>query len=343
MPASTIPGVRVLAPPPPLDLEPGPQPRFSVLIPAYQAAATIGAAVESALAQVPAPHEVIVVDDGSTDDTAGAVQRFGDRVVLLQRPNRGPAAARNAGVAVASGDFVVLLDADDAYEPGRLRALSDLAVARPDLDIVCTDALLDVDGEVVGTIFEHTGFPVEDQSAEILARNFVVVPAVKRDRLLAVGGFDEALRRGEDWDCWIRLLHAGARAGAVAEPLLRYRIGGPSLSADRVSDLRARLEVLGRAGRMDLSGAERAVLVPSMSKVRRATLLAEAEQGLREHRRDARRRALRVALGAGMGVATRGRALAAALAPRLAARRLELIEEATGHSYMRRSRPGRSS
>jgi glycosyltransferase involved in cell wall biosynthesis len=334
--------VRVLAPPPPPDLEVGSPPTFSVVIPAYQAAATVGEAVDSVLTQVPAPHEVIVVDDGSTDDTSAVLLARAGEVAVLQCPHRGPSASRNAGIGAATGDFVALLDADDVYEPGRLGAFTELATRRPDLDILATDALLEVDGEVVGTIFEHTGFPVEEQAAEILTRSFLVSPAIRRERLLAAGGFDESLRIGEDWDCWIRLLHGGARAGAVGEPLLRYRIGGPSLSADHVAGLRARLEILERAGRQALSAPERLAFRRAIPGYRRSALLAEAEQALVEGRPEARRLAMRVALSPDVGLATRFRGLGASVAPRVARRRLAHIEATTGQSYVRRPRPSRS-
>ena len=96
-------------------------PTFSVIIPTYNAAATLGRAVESVLAQDCPAQEVIVVDDGSSDETAATVAAFGDRVRYLFQPNAGVSAARNAGVAVATGDWLAFLDADDWYYPERLR------------------------------------------------------------------------------------------------------------------------------------------------------------------------------------------------------------------------------
>ncbi len=100
------------------------QPTFSVVIAAYQAAEFIGNAIESALAQEPPPLEVIVSDDGSTDDLAAAAARFGDAVRLIRIEHGGKAAAKNAGAAVARGDFLAFLDADDRYLPGRLKAIA---------------------------------------------------------------------------------------------------------------------------------------------------------------------------------------------------------------------------
>ena len=100
---------RFLAPPPERPAEPGPPPSFSVIIAAYQAAHTIGEAVESALEQTSPPHEVIVCDDGSTDDLAGTLTPYGGRIVLLRKENGGAASARNVALRAASGEFVAQL------------------------------------------------------------------------------------------------------------------------------------------------------------------------------------------------------------------------------------------
>src|SRR5919106_6197910 len=105
-----------VAPPPSAGaVEPGPVPTFSVLVPAYQAAETIGEALDSALGQTAPPLEVIVCDDGSTDDLDGALASYTERIVLLRKQKGGAASARNAAARAASGDFVALLDADDEY------------------------------------------------------------------------------------------------------------------------------------------------------------------------------------------------------------------------------------
>ncbi len=315
----------------------GRQPTFSVIIAAYQAAATVLQAVMSALSQTVAPLEVIVVDDGSTDGTDAVLAPWQERITYLHQPNRGPAAARNAAIRRATGDFVVVLDADDVYEPGRIEALTDLAVKRPDLDILTTDAFLEVNGDVAGTFFEYTRFPEADQACEIFFRCFLFAPAVKRLRMIEVGGFDETLRVAEDWDCWIRLLHSGSVAGATMKPLIRYRIGHESLTADHVNSLRARLTVLDRASRLDLSPEERGALECAHRDHRRTALLAEMEHALRHQRPDARRWAIEIARCRDVRLITRMRGLAAALAPGLAARRLAHIEANTGYSYTKRS------
>jgi glycosyltransferase involved in cell wall biosynthesis len=314
---------QILTPSPAARIEPGPAPTFSVVVAVYQAEATVADAIESALGQTLAPLEVVVVDDGSSDGTGAALEPYLDRITYVRRENGGAAAASNMAFAHARGDFVVILDADDVYEPARIEALSTLASARPDLDLLTTDAYLEARGQVVGRFFSSTPFAVADQRLHILERCFLACPAVRREALLDAGGFDESLRIGYDWECWIRLLHRGSAAGAVDEPLLRYRVGGPSLTSDRVAALRSRERVLALAARLDLSPDERFVLERFLRRRRRAAALVEAEQAIRERRRDARTRALRAALTPGTSLAPRAKSLAAAAAPGLAARRLK--------------------
>ena len=330
----------ILAPPAPPGLEPGGAPTFSILIAAYQASGSIAAAVDSAIHQTAPAHEVIVVDDGSTDGTRERLAQYRDRIVYVRQDNRGASAASNLGVRRATGDFVSILDADDVYEPQRLEALAELAVARPDLDILMTDAQLEVEGEIVGRFYERTPFEIDHQRLAIFERCFVAWPAVRRSRFIELGGFDESLRIGYDWECWIRMLHAGCRAGGIDEPLLRYRISGhESLTDDRVAALQSRVRVLEVAARLDLAGDEREQLEVFLRRRRRRVLLAEAEQALRAHGPDARRTALAVAFASAMPLQVRLKALAAAIAPRVAARRLAVLEARTGMTRIKRNLP----
>ena len=330
----------IVAPAPPDDLQPGPVPTFSIITPAYQAAATIVETVESALAQTVPAHEIVVIDDGSTDGTADVLSPYRDRIVYVHQENRGTPAALNAGVRAATGDFVSILDADDVYEPERIAALTELAQARPDLDILATDAYLEVNGAVTARFYDATPFAGERQTVEIVDRCFIAWPAVRRSTLLEHGGYDESLKIAHDWECYLRLLFHGSRAGAVDEPLMRYRIRGTgSLTDDRVEALRDRVRMLEGAVLLDPPAEERRAIEHHLELRRRQVLLAETEQALRSHRPDARRRSLALAAASGLPVGTRARALAAAVAPGLAARRLAALERQTGHSYAKRALP----
>ena len=207
-----------------------------MLIRTYQAADSVTEAVQSALNQTVPPFEVVVYDDGSTDGTEDVLSPYRDRIVYVRGENAGAAEAFNRGAEVARGDFVVVLDADDAFESQRIEALAELASARPDLDIVTTDASWESNGRVIGRFNGNANpFEVENQRAAILDRCFIGWPAVRRSAVIAVGGQDTAVEVAADWDCWIRMILGGSKAGSVDEPLLRYRLRQGSVSSDRLS------------------------------------------------------------------------------------------------------------
>ena len=313
-------------------------PTFSVVIATRNAAGSIPEAVESALTQTLPPLEVIVSDDGSIDSTAEAVDPYRNRITYLRNEHGGVAAARNAALELARGEFFAVLDADDRYLPERLEALGELAMARPDLDLLCTDALLEHEGRVVGTFGEDCSFAVEDQRAASRERCFCAWPAGRHTTLVAAGGFDESLRTGSDWECAIRLLFRGAVVGLVDEPLYSYRVHGRSLTADRVRTLNDRVAFLEQAGRSyALDPTERAALARSLRRQRAALVLTEAEAALRGQTRDARRRALAAARSPGVATRSRIAAAAAVIAPRTAARALARSQ----HSRLGRSIPRR--
>lgn len=313
----------VVAPPPAGPLTPLQQPpSFSIVITAYEAAATIAAAVRSALEQTHPAHEVIVVDDGSKDDLAGALAPFEGQIKVVRKQNGGGASARNAGVAAAAGEFMAILDADDAYQPRRLEALAGLATARPDLDLLTTDARFVVDGEGVGSFSAHNPFAAGDQRTAIFANCFVGGwPAVRLSRLAEVGGFDEQMRIAYDWDCWLRLILHGAGAGLVDEPLYDYVLHSGSLASSRVASLWERVRLLEKAAASpDLQPGEQEPLAAAIAWRRREAVREETRAVLDGAMPRARLRAL---LGEG-AIGPRERALAglALFAPPLARRLL---------------------
>lgn len=206
-------------------------PRFSVLIPAYQAAKTIRRAVESALQQDFDPQhvEVIVCDDGSTDDLAGALDdllRREPRLRLIRRLiNGGVSVATNRAARDARGEFLVKLDADDEWRGDRLREMARLLDRHPSLDLVTTDAIVvDLDGSRHRYYQQRPAFPPPArQRREIIARNFLFGSAAIRRRALdRIGGFDEAAPHQGEYECWIRLILSGSVAGLVNQPLAIY-------------------------------------------------------------------------------------------------------------------------
>jgi glycosyltransferase involved in cell wall biosynthesis len=317
----------ILAPPAPrVPLEPGPTPTFSVIIAAYQSASSIAEAIDSVLTQTHPPREIVVCDDGSTDGLERALEPYRDTIVFLRQENRGPAAARNAAAHVASGEFVSILDADDVFLPHYLEAMADIASQRRDLDILTSDAYLEVDGRIIGRYYPAIArFVVGDQRRGAIHNHFIFgLASLRRDRLLAIGGFDESLRRSVDRDCFLQMILAGAKAGLVDEPLARYRLREGSVSANRAASVRDEVAILEKAAtHPTFTDDERAFLERELRVKRAETRLVLAEAAIRRRESDRRSRALDVAfrdLPPGFGFRTRVKAVAAAVAPSLAGR-----------------------
>jgi glycosyltransferase involved in cell wall biosynthesis len=219
-------------------------PAFSVVIPAYNSAATIEITVASVLAQKRADLELIVVDDGSTDDTRdriAAVAERDPRVSLFAQANQGTAAARNAGIARANGPLISFIDHDDLWLPGYLAGMAAPLERVPDAGFAYTDAyLLDDRRRAIRrrTSFEHyPGVPpppsAPDQLLMLIETNFVMSSTMVPAAVLAeVGGFAAEIRGADDWDLWLRIVASGRPAVAASEPLLVQRDHPASQSKD---------------------------------------------------------------------------------------------------------------
>jgi glycosyltransferase involved in cell wall biosynthesis len=306
----------LLAPDPERPVEPGAVPSFSIIIAAYQAAAFIADAVESALAQTLPVREIIVCDDGSTDDLEAALAPYRHDLTVVRQENRGPGAAKNAAAREASGDFLAILDADDAYLPTRLEALGAAAAARPDLDILVTDAFLEINGQAIRRAYDETwSFETKDQRSAILDRCFILGhAAVRRERFFAVNGFDSERRTVDDWELWMRMIFDGSRAGLVSEPLSRYRVRAGSVSTNLGGVLAGGIRSLERmALRSDLSQHERMILKRSLDRQRRELALVMAREALRTGQPGVRRRLARIAVSPGYGLRTRVKVAGSAL------------------------------
>ncbi len=206
--------------------------RLSVVIPAFNAATTIRSAVRSTLSQTVPVLEVIVVDDGSTDETAEAVAGIEDpRVRLVSRANGGPAAARNAGIAAARGDWVAFLDSDDLWLPRYVETATAALSAAPNPGFAYTDAYVFHAGRgqvKQGSAMDALDPPPPDRAsflAALLRRNFVFTSAaVPATVLSAVGGYDESLALSEEYDLWLRILIAGFDPVWMGGRLAIYRM-----------------------------------------------------------------------------------------------------------------------
>lgn len=211
---------------------------FSVIIPAYQAGATIRRAVESALTQTLPPHEIIVCDDGSTDSTAEILTSYDDRVRVITQSNHGLSAARNAAGRASTGDWVVLLDADDEWLPTRLERLAEAIDGDPDVDIVTTDAIVRTPGRPDTRFYATNRFPNKEEQAEAILDwgSIFAGAAIRRSVLEENDWFTVGLPHDSEWEAWVRLLWAGSRAALVDEPLAIYHNhDGPRLSDRRIA------------------------------------------------------------------------------------------------------------
>lgn len=221
--------------------------KVTIIIPCFGHARLLPRAIESALCQTYSPVEIIVVDDGSPDDTSEVALRYSQRgVKLVRQTNAGLSAARNAGVAKASGDWLVFLDADDSLEPRFAERM--IARANEQLaDVVVCQwrRLEEKDGRATHLMdVPECGCQV---AAQLRFQNVAAVNShLVRRSALPTPAFDRVLRSHEDWDLWARLVRAGARFAVLREPLANVHIQCGSMSSH--SDVMAvtALEVLRR-------------------------------------------------------------------------------------------------
>ena len=223
-------------------------PLVSVVIPTYNYGRYVGETVESALAQTYPHVEILVVDDGSTDDTRQRLAAYGNRLRYLYQENRGLSAARNAGIRAAQGEFVALLDSDDLWLPEKLGQQVAVWVREPDFGLVATERFaidetgrrLDYDKERCS----RSGF------CELTMRDLLEFPAfspssvlARKDVLLAVGGFDEGLTAVEDMEMWVRVA-ARFRVLRLNATLTAQRFHPNSMSHQPDSMLRNHAKVI---------------------------------------------------------------------------------------------------
>jgi glycosyltransferase involved in cell wall biosynthesis len=217
---------------------------FSVVIAAYEAASTVGEAIESVLAQTREDFEIVVVDDGSSDDTAAVAEQFAAkdaRVRVHSQANGGPSAARNSAISLSAGEYVSMLDSDDLWLPEYLAQMGGALEADPQAGFAYTEAweLNEVSGRFLKATTmarQHPPartLPHERFVSELMQRNFVYnAVTVRRSVLERVGVYDPAMTHGEDYELWLRIATSGFNAVRVPGPLAIKRDSPRSLSYD---------------------------------------------------------------------------------------------------------------
>lgn len=225
------------------------QPEVSIVIPVHNRRELLKRALRSVLGQTYGEWEAIVVDDGSTDGTGSVAGEFPDgRLRVLRHPaRRGPAAARNTAIAASKGWLIAFLDSDDEWLPAKLeKQVEAFREAPADVGVVYTGTSRHFKGRTYVIPSPSAGRKEGDVFATILRGSYLVptpAAAVKKERLDAVGLFDESLPALEEWDLWIRLAKA-CRFRYLPELLTVSHYTPGSVSDDRLLFLRAKRLIL---------------------------------------------------------------------------------------------------
>ncbi|MGG5889026.1 glycosyltransferase family 2 protein [Falsiroseomonas sp. HC035] len=222
--------------------------RVSVVVPLYNHAGYIAPAIDSVLAQGEVLREVIVIDDGSTDDSARVMQGLtarDPRIRFRSQPNQGAHATINAGLAECGADYIAILNSDDVFLPGRLDALALRLDAEPDCVLAATGiTFIDGNGAAIANPWhaEALAFRAgQDWATALVNANFLMTTSnflFRRDLPARIGGF-AALRYTHDLDFALRALALGHRIAWLDEALLRYRIHGSNTIAEDHRRVRA--------------------------------------------------------------------------------------------------------
>lgn len=222
-------------------MSPGPSPLVSVIVPAFNGERYLGEALQSALAQDYPNKEIIVVDDGSTDSTPEILKGFGERIRVFRQNNAGAAVARNAAIARARGKYFAFLDADDLWLPQKLTAQIAYLESHPDIGMVYSawaEWHADAGGRFAPPAPQHRAIEPEIEPGgsgwlynQLLLDCVIHTTTVvmRADLAARVGAFDETLRRGQDYDYWLRASRI-TPIHKLRAPLSLYRIHAQSIT-----------------------------------------------------------------------------------------------------------------
>lgn len=198
----------------------------SVIIPTYNGARYIGQAIDSVLAQSSGDYEIVVIDDGSTDDTPAILDTYGDRIIVIRQPNQKLPTARNNGVAASTGEYISFLDSDDLYLPRKLQIQARLLDEHTGVGLVAAASeIIDEQGRKIDEWNPWPEFTL--LSLESILFGGLAPPSavtIRRSWFDRVGGFDPQFFYTEDMDFWYRLALAGCKIAWLPEYVCQYRV-----------------------------------------------------------------------------------------------------------------------
>jgi len=263
------------------------RPVVSVIIPAYNAGLYIGATLETAVNQTFRSFEIIVVNDGSSDDTQSIAQIFCDRgVTVISQSNAGAAAARNRALSIARGEYVALLDSDDLWEPDYLQTMVGFLSSRPEVSIAFSDSVFFGKSMYSGRRFQEVyppSTPITFAKVAAQVSHISVAATIRRDVFDRIGLFDGRLRAVDDFDFWLRALHAGYRIEPVPRVLVRYRRHVSALSFEGTLNYSSALQILAKwRDRKDLGEEERQAVEKSWQEFQYHFNVGEAVGNIRK-------------------------------------------------------------
>lgn len=240
--------------------------KVSVIIPVYNASNYVAKAINSVLAQGYNNYEIIVVDDGSTDETREVLNGYEDRIRYVYQNNAGPAKARNTGIKQARGDYITFLDADDLWLPDKLEKQLSFFNIHPQYSLVFTDMQ-----HIVGANVIHKSYLKEKNYQylssgsiyeNLLRECFIFTPTVmvKRECLERVGFFNENLRIAEDYDLWLRIADK-FQIGFLDQPLVIRNRHKNNLTEDRYLYIISGIQMMEELYRKDKGSKRRKKII----------------------------------------------------------------------------------
>jgi glycosyltransferase involved in cell wall biosynthesis len=261
------------------------KPLISVIIPAYNASQFIAETLDSVFAQTFTDFEVVLINDGSPDTEAleRALQSYPSNLRYIKQENQGAAAARNTGLRSANGEFIAFLDADDTWLPEFLEKQMEF-LTQSDADFVFCDALLVGEPSLEGRTFMQMQpsrgavTPENLLSLEVTVLTSTVV--ARKAPILEVGLFDDTIRRGHDFDRWLRLAKLGIRFAYHCDVLAHHRIVESGLSGGTISQLERTLAVLEAIKAKGLTPSEQQAMQFNMNRTLRELALENGKEKL---------------------------------------------------------------